>query len=201
MNLDQKIRIKENLIAEVGEREAEAIWRRAKEILKEIEEKYPDLPKGQRMHAGFIFPAAAIQLAVKEIKGDRELGYRAISEASWAKSKEMGERLRKTAKFPGFRRFFVKMWGPISKKMFGPNAGFQNVFYPKEKGSFRMDIVKCPYNSYFTELGTPELTKIFCINDECTYGDIPGLEFIRHTTLGTGGEKCDFYVRVKKREA
>ena len=41
----------------------------------------------------------------------------------------------------------------------------------------------------------PEPTKIFCINDECTYGDIPGLEFIRHTTLGTGGDRCDFYVR------
>ena len=51
---------------------------------------------------------------------------------------------------------------------------------------------------YFTELGTPELTKIFCINDECTYGDIPGLEFIRHTTLGTGGDKCDFHIRVSK---
>lgn len=198
MDLDQKIRIKENLIAEVGAREAETIWNRAKEILQEIEARYPDLPKGQRMHAGFIFPAAAIQLAVKEIKGDPGLGYRAISEASWAKSREMGARLRKTARIPGFKRFFVKMWGPISKKMFGPDAGFQNVFYPKEKGAYRMDIVRCPYNSYFAELGTPELTKIFCINDECTYGDIPGLQFIRHTTLGTGGDKCDFYVRVKR---
>ena len=196
MDLDRKI--KENLIAEVGAQEAETIWNRAKAILKEVEERYPDLPKGQRMHAGFIFPAAAIQLAVREIKGNPELGYKVISEASWAKSRDMGNRLRKMAKIPGFKRFFVKMWGPISKRMFGPDAGFQNVFYPKEKDAFRMDIVKCPYNSYFAELGTPELTKIFCINDECTYGDIPGLEFIRHTTLGTGGGKCDFQVRVKK---
>ena len=55
-----------------------------------------------------------------------------------------------------------------------------------------MDITACPYNRYFTELGVPELTKIFCINDECAYGDIPGLEFIRTQTLGKGGEKCDF---------
>ena len=110
----------------------------------------------------------------------------------------MGEKLRRTAKIPGFKSLFVKMWDPISKKMFGPDAGFKNVFYPKKKGEYRMDIVQCPYNSLFTELGTPELTKIFCINDECTYGDIPGLDFIRHTTLGTGGDKCDFYVRVQK---
>ena len=150
------------------------------------------------MHVSYIFPSAAIQLAVKEITGDPELGYKAISEYSWAKSREMGNSLKKMAKIPGFKRFFVSLWDPISKKAFGPDAGFKNVFYPKEKGAYRMDIVKCPYNSYFTELGTPELTKIFCINDECSYGDIPGLEFIRHTTLGTGGDKCDFYMRVTK---
>ena len=198
MNLDRKSGIKENLIAAVGEQEAEVIWKRAKEILREIEARYQDLPKGQRMHAGFIFPAVAIQLAVREIKDDPELGYNAISKASWAQSVKMGARLRKMSKLPGFRHFFVKIWGPISKQMFGSDAGFQNVFYPKEKGAFRMDIVQCPYNRYFMELGTPELTKIFCINDECTYDDIPRLAFIRHTTLGTGGDKCDFYVSVKK---
>ena len=197
MDLDKKAGIRERLIAEAGQAEADRIWSRAKEILKEIEDKYPDLPKGQRMHTEFIFPSAAIQLAVKENGGDPELGYRAISEYSWEKSRKMGAQLRKMAKIPGFNSFFVKMWDPISRKSFGPDAGFRNVFYPKKRGEYRMDIVQCPYNRYFTELGTPELTKIFCINDECTYGNIPGLEFIRNTTLGTGGDRCDFYIRVK----
>ena len=103
MDLDKKVGIKENLIAEVGRLEAEIIWNRAKVILKEIEARYPDLPKGQRMHAGFIFPAAAVQIAIKEIRGDQELGYRVISGFSWAKTKEMGARLRKAARIPGFR--------------------------------------------------------------------------------------------------
>ena len=89
MDLDKKIGIKGKLIAEVGEQEAEKIWNRAKSILKEIEARYPDLPKGQQMHAGFIFPSAAVQLAVREIKGDPKLGYKVISEYSWAKSREM----------------------------------------------------------------------------------------------------------------
>lgn len=198
MDLDKKKGIKDNLIAEIGVQEAEAIWSRAKVILQEIEERYTDLPEGQKMHAAYIFPSAAVQLAVKEIKGDPELGYRAISKFSWDKSKKMGDKLRKTAKIPGFKCMFIKMWDPVSKRMFGPDAGFRNVFYPKKKGEYKMDIVQCPYNTYFAELGTPELTKIFCTNDEYTYGDIPGLEFIRHTTLGTGGDKCDFYIRLKK---
>lgn len=198
MDLDKKIGIKEGLIARVGKEEAEKIWLRAKENLRKIEERYPDISKGERMHAEFIFPSAAIQLAIREIRGDSELGYKVISEHSWAKSKKMGEKLKKMAKIPGFKNFFVKLWDPITKKSFGPDSGFKNVFYPKKKGEYRMDIVQCPYDRYFTELETPELTKIFCINDECTYGDIPGLEFIRHTTLGTGGDKCDFHIRVSK---
>ncbi len=197
MDLDKKTDIKEGLITITGKEEAEKIWQRAKEILKQIEEKYAGISKKERMHTDFIFPCAAIQLAIKEIKGDTQLGYNVISEYSWSKSRKMGGKLRKMSKIPGFNRFFVKMWDPVSRKAFGEDAGFKNVFYPKKKGEFRMDITACPYNRYFTELGTPELTRIFCINDECTYGDIPGLEFIRHTTLGTGGDKCDFYLRVK----
>ena len=88
MDLDKKVGIKENLIAEVGRPEAEIIWNRAKVILKEIEARYPDLPKGQRMHAGFIFPAAAVQIAIKEIRGDQELGYRVISGSSSSEGRQ-----------------------------------------------------------------------------------------------------------------
>jgi len=76
-----------------------------------------------------------------------------------------------------------------------PEASFKNVFYPKEKGAYRMDITACPYNRYFTALGCPELTKIFCENDERTYGNLPGLQFIRTSTLGKGGDRCDFYLK------
>ena len=49
----------------MGEQEAEMIWDRAKSILKEIEARYPDLPKGQRMHTGYIFPFIRRRMIVK----------------------------------------------------------------------------------------------------------------------------------------
>jgi len=52
----------------------------------------------------------------------------------------------------------------------GSNSGFKNKFYPKEKGTYRMDVLECPFRKYLTELGCPELTRIFCENDECLYG-------------------------------
>ena len=93
------------------------------------------------------------------------------------------------------RSLFVKVWDPLTRKMFGEKSGFQNVFYPKKKGEYRMDVVSCPYNRYFTELGCPELTKISCGADDHVYGDLPGLKFERTSTIGRGGERCDFCIR------
>ena len=52
-----------------------------------------------------------------------------------------------------------------------------------------------PYKTYLTELGCPELVKIFCENDERVYGALPGLVFERSGTLGKGADRCDFYIR------
>ena len=93
------------------------------------------------------------------------------------------------------RSLFVKAWDVLTRKLFGENSGFQNVFYPKKKGEYRMDVVSCPYNRYFTELGCPELTKISCGADDHVYGDLPGLKFERTTTIGRGGKRCDFCIR------
>jgi len=96
---------------------------------------------------------------------------------------------------PGMRSLFVRVWDPLTRKIFGSSCGFKNTFYPKEKGAYRMDVTVCPYFRYFTELGCPELTKIFCENDERIYGNLPGIEFTRTGTLGKGAERCDFYIR------
>ena len=55
-----------------------------------------------------------------------------------------------------------------------------------------MDILKCPYCKYCLELGCPELTPLFCENDDYVYGNVSGLRFTRTQTLGKGGDRCDF---------
>lgn len=51
------------------------------------------------------------------------------------------------------------------------------------------------YCTYFTEQGAFELTKIFCDNDDRTYGDLPGIEFSRTGTMRKGAKCCDFCLR------
>lgn len=173
------------------------LWERATVRLDEIRTRYGTLPKGVRTHTDKIFPAAAVYLTVKEELGEKT-AYSVLENASVKLCAEVAPKLAKLMKLPGMRGLFVKLWDPMTRKMFGPENGFRNVFYPKKKGEYRMDVISCPYFRYFTELGCPEITKIFCENDDRIYGCLPGLRFLRTGTLGKGAEKCDF--KMKKEE-
>ena len=175
--------------------ETEKILADAENRLFELYASHTDLPKGVSAHTdSFIFPAAAIYLAMKE--ADSEIAYDIMKTKMAEKSDKMGQMIAKCCRLPGFKKFFLSMWDSLSHKMFGETAGFKNKFYDCPKGEFRMDITQCPYNKYLTELGCPELTQLFCNNDIYTYGNLPGLKFTRTKTLGTGGDCCDFKMEI-----
>ncbi len=175
--------------------QSNVLWQKATEKLSAILEEYADLPKGVRAHTDtYIFPSAAIYLTLKEAVG-AETAYDIVETAAIGLTNRYGKKLAGLMKLPGMPALFVSVFDPICRKRFGPGNGFQNVFYPKEKGVYRMDVLACPYTRYFGELGCFELTKVFCENDDRVYGNLPGLKFERHTTIGKGGEKCDFCVK------
>lgn len=171
--------------------DSDRAWKDAEKRLTKICEEYPNLPKGVRAHTDtYIFPAAAIYLAIKEVAPDK--AFEIMRDVMKARTEKIGMMLGAMVRLPGFKRIFLKMWDTMSHKMFGPTAGFKNVFYPKEKNAFQMDIIECPYHKYLTELGCPEINILFCDNDVYTYGNLPGLKFIRTKTIGAGNELCDF---------
>ena len=171
------------------------IWSGSKEKLREILQKYDDLPGGYRVHTeDRIFPGAAVYLTLREYAG-QETALKIMDEAAAIGCEKINGSLRKLLRLPGMKSFFVKVWDPLTRKMFGPGNGFENVFYPKEKDLFRMDILACPYCRYLTELGCPELTRMFCENDDRVYGNLPGIVFERTGTLGKGASRCDFLIK------
>ena len=194
----QMLKKKQSIKAEMDRRFPQSLsddlWSKAETRLNGILKKYSSLSGGVRTHTDhYIFPAAAIYLTICEVTS-RESAYAVIENAAIRNSTKVGRKLAKLMKLPGMKSLFVWIWSPMVKKLFGPGSGFKNVFYPKKKGEYRMDVIACPYCRYFTELGCPELTKIFCANDERCYGNLPGLEFKRNGTLGTGANRCDFYL-------
>ena len=194
----KKAIIKAELEKTLPKAQSDALWREATARLDGLLARYRALPKGVHIHTDSrILPSAAIYLTAKEAVGP-EKAYRIIEDAAVHGCAVIERKLQKLMKQPGMPGLFLKAWDPLTKKLFASGNGFQNVFYPKKKGEYRMDVTSCPYCRTFAELGCPELTKIFCENDERIYGRLPGLSFERTGTLGKGAERCDFCLRKCK---
>ena len=189
--------IRKEIEKQLGSEICLEVWLLAQEKLEAMQEKYKGLPEGVQMHThSFIFPAAAIYLSLKEKAPDQ--AFKIMQYTMKEKSSKTGRAIARMTHIPGFKKFFLGMWDSLSHKMFGETAGFKNIFYDCSKGEFRMDITHYPYNKYLTEVGCPELTRLFCDNDVYSYGNLPGLKFTRTKTLGTGGDCCDFKMELVK---
>ncbi len=187
--------IKKEMEKTISVSRSEAVWNDATERLADILGSHDDLPSKVRAHTDkYIFPCAAIYLSLKESEGQKT-AYSIVENATAEVSGSAGRMLARLMRVPGMKDLFVGIWEKISKRVYGPDSGFGNVFYPPKKGEYRMDIVSCPYCTYFAQLGCFELTKIFCDNDDRVYGHLPGLEFRRTGTLGRGDSRCDFFIR------
>ena len=198
---EQIMKKKAAMRAEVGKHlpkeQADALWQQATEKLAAILKQYAGLPESMRFHTeSRIFPSAAIYLTAKEYLGEKT-ATSVVENVAIDLTNHLGKKLARLMRLPGMSSLFIRTWDPLVRKVFGPDNGFRNVFYPKQKGEYRMDVLACPYCRYFTELCCPELTRIYCENDERTYGNLPGIVFERTGTLGKGADRCDFYLRKK----
>ena len=193
--MKKKAAMRAELEKHLPKTEADVLWLQATEQLSAILTRYADLPRAMRFHTEErIFPSAAIYLTAKERLGEKT-AFSIVEHAAIELTNQLGKKLARLMRLPGMRSLFVRVWDPLVRKVFGPDNGFRNAFYPKQKGEYRMDVLACPYCRYFTELGCPELTRIYCENDERTYGNLPGIVFERTGTLGKGADRCDFRIR------
>ena len=174
-----------------GEAEAIRIWQKA---LAEYESLLPmaqGQPKDRKKNMEeSIFPFAAIYRVLLGGGGmDRDTAMDhmyAIMEAFTRGG------MRKTYETAGKLPFFF----PLFRKMFSTGlkgASWEVDFLESNKEHFFYDIHRCLWHEVCTELGCPELCKIFCRNDEINFVDVsPRLYFRRSSTLGSGGDCCDF---------
>ena len=191
--IKQKLNYKKELQNRLPEETCNKIWKNIHQRLTSFYEEYNDLPKGVASHTdAFIFPAAAIYLSIKEYAPDQ--AFDVMEKMMKERTIKAGESFAKMSKIPGFKTLFLKIWDSMSINGFGEKSGFKNKIYPVQNGEHKMDITHCPYHHYLTKLGCPELTILFCKNDEYSYGNIPGIKFTRTKTIGGGAEFCDFKI-------
>ena len=100
---------------------------------------------------------------------------------------------------PGLYRLFPGVFVKSTRTVFGPAAGFALTELQTGRGIWRIDMTKCPYHDTCVQHGCPELCPCFCDSDDISYAGLhPKLLWRRTTTLGRGGDRCDFCLKIQK---
>ena len=116
---------------------------------------------------------------------------------------ERAYRLKKTflrlMRIPGLYKKVPDMFATQTPKLFGISAGFEANEIRTTGGVWRIDMTRCPYRDECVRCGCPELCRCFCDSDDITYDGLhPKLIWQRTMTLGRGGDRCDFCMKVVK---
>lgn len=81
----------------------------------------------------------------------------------------------------------------LQMKMRYPPEGWEIEYRDDNSQSIAFDIHRCFYLDVLTAYGAPELTASFCAGDDVLFAKLPPLiTWERTTTLGRGGDRCDF---------
>ena len=116
---------------------------------------------------------------------------------------ERAYRLKKTflrlMRIPGLYKKVPGIFAAQTPKFFGISAGFEANEIRTTGGVWRIDMTRCPYHDECVRCGCPELCPCFCDSDDITYDGLhPKLIWQRTMTLGRGGDRCDFCMKVVK---
>ena len=189
--------MKKDLVRRYGKKAAERIWEKAGSRWEALCRQYAHLPKEVKLHTdGNMFRNAAVYMAIKEEYPEDALD---ILEAGVEKEgKRVAKLLSVLLHIPGMKRVMLAVFAKMLDSFFGEDAGFRCTKHCISGEEVRFDINRCPYCKYLTEIGCPEIIRFSCEVDEWIYGNLPGLEFHRRGTLGTGAAQCDFCLKRQK---
>lgn len=177
----------------LGAQQTDVLVNNAVKLCNELCDQYKNLPKKERLHTEqMIFPRAAIYLQmIKYIPHEEAIGL--IEESVRIGVEPDRNRLHIATKLPLIRPLFFKVFHKMIGTMFNGDAGFKFEEIEADSRHYRVDVLQCPYMKYCELLGCKELTSTFCLSDDRVYGNMCGITFERHGTIGRGSDKCDFY--------
>ena len=177
----------------LGAQQTDVLVNNAVKLCNELCDQYKNLPKKERLHTEqMIFPRAAIYLQmIKHLP--REEAISLIEESVRIGVEPDRKRLYAATKLPFIRPLFFKIFHKMIGTMFNGDAGFKFEEIEADSRHYRVDVLQCPYMKYCELLGCKELTGTFCLSDDRVYGNMCGITFERHGTIGRGSDKCDFY--------
>ena len=177
----------------LGEEQTDVLVNDAVRLCNELCSQYTNLPSKEKIHTErMIFPRAAIYRQMLQYI-PREEAISLIEEAVRIGVEPDRKRLHIATKIPFIRPLFFQIFRGMIGTMFNGDVGFRFQEIEADSRHYRVDVLQCPYVKYCELLGCKELTSTFCLSDDRVYGNMCGITFERHGTIGRGSDKCDFY--------
>ena len=179
--------------------QAEALNWALEKRLAELREENAGATSEEKFHLeSQILPGIAAYQVLQTVLPPEEAlatlhGY--VEERAWKLRKGILGLMR----IPGLWRRVPGLFAKGTRKFFGSAAGFAARELEVTGAVWRIDMTKCPYHDACVRYGCPELCPCFCDSDDITYGDLhPRLLWRRTETLGRGGGRCDFCLKIKE---
>ena len=168
------------------------------DVLIERERMYCD--RGNYKHLCDIFTAIALYETLQERGMPEPEAFDTLASALYRSVQPRRELFMRLAK----RRWFwpvMKRIVPLGFRL-GSGMGWRFTWRKDlPKNEFCFETNACIYREIFCRRGLDKLGPMFCKCDILTYGELPGIDFVRTGTLCYGCDRCDFrFVRYEKGE-
>lgn len=177
-----------------GDAEAARLLSRAQARYREL---YPQRPRpaspALRFHLErLLLPGLALYQTLLDEIGDKQAVVAEMEQLVASAVADVRRIMPLLGRLPDPFGFF--RWAePLVVRLGFPPEGWDMVAIEDCEDCIAFDIRRCFYLDTLTAYGTPELTPAFCSVDDVAFGALPpSITWERATTLGRGGERCDF---------
>lgn len=178
---------------------ADYVAKRLVALHQTYSKEHLDAPANIKQHYDVIFVGVAIYNAIIELGYCKEEALKLTDEIFNGVAVNVANIIRKLLKVPGLYKLVPNLVKKMVPKKYNEASGFRFKFYDTPSNHVKFDMIACPYYAICKEMGVPELTVIYCNNDDCCYGNMhPKLKWTRHKTIGRGDQSCDFDIKVKE---
>ena len=189
MNKQQK-QIKSFLIEKFGTEKGKILFDKQEKIFRAIVENTTNKSKNQmKTLVQTILPRIALYKALSESglpESDSHACMQKYMLGTVAAQKHLS--MVKMESVPGF--YFI--YSHVFLK-FTNTSDLWECTQSHGKDYFDVTMKKCLWHTACKENGCAELCRLFCDVDNITYGGLKKIGFSRTTTLGYGGDCCDFH--------
>ena len=150
--------------------------------------------------AGYLLPGVALYRSLQMAGWPAERAATVIGAALERDTQPRRRRFERWGQRRGFFTtfaVFVRAFTPLVC----PSPGWRVEWLEISRNRIAFDMTGCFYLDTLGQLGSRELTPIYCRVDDILHAGIsPELAWSRATKLATGGERCDFRFERRRRE-